>query len=175
MKLEELKKQDKAYAKAIAGYLLNRMETDEPLRTKFLETQKTLVGCVEFIKTEAKKQAENNIAIIEDSQVYEWAVHYFLEDSINNESKAETKEKKEPKKEVKKEEIKEDAKDTNGQDNVPVEADSNVSDTTGDSMPVDAGSSNSEKVEEPAKEESKPIKKAEEKVKEQMTLFDFEW
>ena len=83
MNLEALKKLDKKYAQAIANYLLNRIETDECLKAKLEETNKTLKGCVEYVKKEAKKQAEDNVAIIEDQQVYEWAVHYFLEDSID--------------------------------------------------------------------------------------------
>ena len=97
MNLESLKKLDKKYAKAIANYLLNRIETDECLKAKLEETTKTLKGCVGYIKSEAKKQAEDGVAMIEDSQVYEWCVHYFLEDSLDFEPKA--KENKEDKKE----------------------------------------------------------------------------
>lgn len=94
MDLEALKKLDKKYAQAIANYLLNRIETDECLNNKLLETNKTLKGCVEYIKSEAKKQAEDNVAIIEDQQVYEWSVHYFLEDSLDCEPKAKPSKKK---------------------------------------------------------------------------------
>ena len=94
MNLEALKKIDKKYAQAIANYLLNRIETDECLKAKLEETNKTLKGCVEFVKKEAKKQAEDNVAIIEDQQVYEWAVHYFLEDSLDFEPKEKTIKKK---------------------------------------------------------------------------------
>ena len=45
-------------------------------------------------KKEAKKQAEDNVAIIEDQQVYEWAVHYFLEDSLDFEPKENPSKKK---------------------------------------------------------------------------------
>ena len=94
MNLEALKKLDKKYAQAIANYLLNRIETDECLKAKIEETNKTLKGCVEYVKKEAKKQAEDNVAIIEDQQVYEWAVHYFLEDSIDYEPKEKPSKKK---------------------------------------------------------------------------------
>ena len=94
MNLEALKKLEKKYAQAIANYLLNRIETDECLKAKIEETNKTLKGCVEYVKKEAKKQAEDNVAIIEDQQVYEWAVHYFLEDSIDFEPKEKLSKKK---------------------------------------------------------------------------------
>ena len=94
MNLEALKKLDKKYAQAIANYLLNRIETDECLKAKLEETTKTLKGCVEYVKKEANKQAEDNVAIIEDQQVYEWVVHYFLEDSLDCEPKAKPSKKK---------------------------------------------------------------------------------
>ena len=87
MNLESLKKLDKKYAQAIANYLLGRIETDECLKDKLEETSKTLKGCVSYVKSEAKKQAEDGVAMIEDSQVYEWCVHYFLEDSLDFETK----------------------------------------------------------------------------------------
>lgn len=94
MNIETLRSLDKKYAQAIANYLLNRIETDECLKAKLEETNKTLKGCVEYIKEEARKEAEDNVAIIEDSQVYEWAVHYFLEDSLDSEQKAKPSKKK---------------------------------------------------------------------------------
>ena len=97
MNLESLKKLDKKYAQAIASYLLGRIETDECLRAKLEETNKTLKGCVDYVKSEAKKQAEDGVAMIEDNQVYDWCVHYFLEDNLDFEPKA--KENKEDKKE----------------------------------------------------------------------------
>ena len=97
MNLESLKNLDKKYAQAIASYLLGRIETDECLRAKLEETNKTLKGCVDYVKSEAKKQAEDGVAMIEDNQVYDWCVHYFLEDNLDFEPKA--KENKEDKKE----------------------------------------------------------------------------
>ena len=97
MNLELLKNLDKKYAQAIANYLLGRIETDECLRAKLEETNKTLKGCVDYVKSEAKKQAEDGVAMIEDNQVYDWCVHYFLEDNLDFEPKA--KENKEDKKE----------------------------------------------------------------------------
>ena len=97
MNLESLKKLDKKYAQVIANYLLERIETDECLRAKLEETNKTLKGCVDYVKSEAKKQAEDGVAMVEDNQVYDWCVHYFLEDNLDFEPKA--KENKEDNKE----------------------------------------------------------------------------
>lgn len=100
MTIEQLKQQDKRHAQKIAEYLLERIETDQPLKEKLESTNKTLKGCVAYCKQEARKQAEDNVAMVTDEEVYEWVVHYFLEDSIN----CETKET--PKKETKKKEPK---------------------------------------------------------------------
>lgn len=69
---EEIK--DKALLK-IVDYLLSRTDMDE----KYLNETKTLKQMVDYIKTEAKKQAKNGIAMIEDEVVYGWAIHYFDE------------------------------------------------------------------------------------------------
>lgn len=87
MDLESLKKQDKKHALAIANYLIKRIETDQCLKEKIEVTSKTLIGCIDYCKNEARKQAEDGCAMIPDDEVYEWAVHYFLEDSIKESTK----------------------------------------------------------------------------------------
>lgn len=56
MTLEQLKQQDKKYAQVIANYLIKRCEEDKFLENKILNTNKTLVGCIEYCKSEAKKK-----------------------------------------------------------------------------------------------------------------------
>lgn len=82
MNIEQLKKQDKKHAQRIADYLLERIESDLPLREKLESTTKTLKGCVDYCKQQARKQAEDNCVMVTDEEVFEWCVHYFLEDSI---------------------------------------------------------------------------------------------
>lgn len=93
MTLEQLKQQDKKHAQVIANYLIKRCEEDKYLENQILTTNKTLVGCIEYCKSQAKKQAENNVAMILDSEVFNWCVHYFLEDKLNSENKAKKAEK----------------------------------------------------------------------------------
>ena len=64
--------------------LLDYLEKNasEPLAEKINAGVKTLAGCWEFIRKEARKQAMNNVAVIEDTEVFGWAVHYFEEDDI---------------------------------------------------------------------------------------------
>jgi hypothetical protein len=152
--LETLRNLDKKYAQAIANYLLKRIETDECLKEKLESTDKTLKGCVQYCKAEAQKQAEDGVAIIEDSQVYEWCVHYFLEDSLNNE----------PKKADNKTKAKEEKEQVSEEDEVE------------ETEKVDTLFGEEEVVKEKKKttsKASKPKKDVKEDFKEQLTLFDF--
>lgn len=65
---------DKALLKVIE-YLVSREDMNE----KYLNEEKSLKQMVEYIKSEAKKQAVNGMAMIEDEEVYGWAIHYFDE------------------------------------------------------------------------------------------------
>ena len=80
----------------IIEYLLTREDMNE----KYLNEEKSLKQMVEFIKNNAKKQAQNGIAMIEDETVYSWAIHYFDETNKDLELS------KEDKQDTKKEEIK---------------------------------------------------------------------
>jgi hypothetical protein len=69
---------------------------------KIKASGKTMAGCMDFIRNEAKKKAVNGCACIEDKEVFGWAIHYFEEETLNEEKKpvkkpvvkAEDKEKK---------------------------------------------------------------------------------
>ena len=77
---------DKALLKVIE-YLVSREDMNE----KYLNEEKSLKQMVEYIKSEAKKQAVNGMAMIEDEEVYEWAIHYFDETNEKLGLKVETK------------------------------------------------------------------------------------
>lgn len=83
-----------AYKSAIIGYLRERCKTDTYLAEACKKENKTLDGCVKYIVGEARKKAENNVAVIPDAEVYDWAVHYILEDSLNCEPGTKTSGKK---------------------------------------------------------------------------------
>ena len=82
------------YKTAIIGYLRERCETDTYLAEACKKENKTLDGCVKYIIEEARKKAENNVAVIPDAEVFDWAVHYILEDSLNCEPGTKTPDKK---------------------------------------------------------------------------------
>ncbi|MBE6344669.1 MAG: hypothetical protein E7063_03110 [Spirochaetaceae bacterium] len=70
----------KAYRKAIILFLRERIKTDELIAEGCKKENKTLDKCVEHIISQAKKQAENNVAFVPDEEVYGWVVHYLTED-----------------------------------------------------------------------------------------------
>lgn len=74
-RLEEMLKeqQDTALLKVV-DYLKNLKDIDDNI---FLNEEKTLKGLWDYIKSKAKKQAINNVAIIEKNTVYKWAFAYF--------------------------------------------------------------------------------------------------
>ena len=77
---------DKALLKVIE-YLVSREDMNE----KYLNEEKSLKQMVEYIKSEAKKQAVNGMAMIEDEEIYGWAIHYFDETNEKLGLKVETK------------------------------------------------------------------------------------
>ena len=84
----------------IIEYLLTRTDMND----KYLNEEKTLKQMVEFIKSNAEKQAQNGIAMIEDEIVDSWAIHYFDETNeqlgINLNSKKVTKNETDEKEET---------------------------------------------------------------------------
>ena len=82
-----------AYKSAIIGYLRERCKTDTYLAEACKKENKSLDGCIKYITEQARKKAENNVAVIPDAEVFEWVVHYILEDSLNCESGKNSEEK----------------------------------------------------------------------------------
>ena len=62
----------------ILAYL--EQNASESLAERINQGNHTLQDCFNYIRNEARKQAVNSVAAIEDRQVYGWAVHYFEED-----------------------------------------------------------------------------------------------
>lgn len=100
MKLEDLEKVGQAtdyFTYFIGKYLFEFANKDEYFKQKLLETDKTLDGCIRYIKSEVKKQVRSGYSMVQDDVVYQQARHYFLEDSINNEDESEDAEETENK------------------------------------------------------------------------------
>lgn len=121
----------------ILAYL--EQNASESLAERINQGNHSLQDCFDYIRNEARKQAVNGVAAIEDRQVYGWAVHYFEENgnpgdaptddapkaydvtgpkpvSIVREAKKEEPKKEQPKKEPKPK--KADAEQINGQTSI---------------------------------------------------------
>lgn len=81
-----------SYKKAILAYLKERVQKDSNLAECCKKTNKTIDGVVNYVISEAKKQAKDNVAFIPDDEVYNWVVHYLQEDELNSEPTETTKE-----------------------------------------------------------------------------------
>lgn len=68
--------------KIIKTYLDQRAKEDEQFAKSYAKENKSIEECVKYISQQARKRAENNVAMIEDAEVYGWAVHYYDEDDI---------------------------------------------------------------------------------------------
>ena len=82
-------------ADKLADYLSQRVEIDDALREAVNKPNKTIEGVVNYVKNqvlETIKQEDRKgtvMRMIEDEEVYNWAVHYILEDSLDFEKKHE--------------------------------------------------------------------------------------
>lgn len=64
----------------IKEYIEKACQTDEVLAGKYEKSGKDIMGCCKYIKSQARKKAQNGCAVIADAEVYGWAIHYFDEE-----------------------------------------------------------------------------------------------
>lgn len=95
---EMIKGQKDKYLQIIVNHLMLQTEMSEA----FLNEEKNLKDMATYIKDLAKKQATNNVAVIEDAVVFQWAKDYFNKSNeelgikkIEEKNKTETVEKDE--------------------------------------------------------------------------------
>lgn len=67
------------FEKIIKDYVEQFAQGDAVFASKYEKSGKDIEGCCRYIKSEARKQAENGCAAIKDDEVFGWAVHYFDE------------------------------------------------------------------------------------------------
>lgn len=68
------------FEKIIKDYIESACKTDAVLAGKYEKSGKDIEGCCKYIKSQARKQAQNGCAVIADAEVFGWAVHYFDEE-----------------------------------------------------------------------------------------------
>ena len=98
------------FKEIIKDHLDMMAEQDEAFAERYKLESKSLDKCIDYITSEAKKQAIKGCAAIEDAVVYGWAVHYYQEDDLEiDKVKAKVvvpKKKEEPRQVAVKKEIK---------------------------------------------------------------------
>ena len=70
------------FKELIKAHLEQMAERDSAFAERYKLETKSLDECLKYITSEARKQASNNCAAIEEAVVYGWAVHYYQEDNI---------------------------------------------------------------------------------------------
>lgn len=75
------------HEQVIKNYLETQIVEDAALREKY--DPKKLSDCYKYIVSQARKQADNGCAMIEDAVVYKWARDFYLEEPQNEEPEEE--------------------------------------------------------------------------------------
>lgn len=71
-----------AVSQNIKQYLDNRALEDALFAKSYTKPNKSFEECMQYIKGEAKKRAQNGCAMISKEETYGLAVHYYDEDNI---------------------------------------------------------------------------------------------
>ena len=71
------------FKEIIKDHLDMMAEQDAAFAERYKDEKKSLDKCIQYITSEAKKQAVKGCAAIEDAVVYGWAVHYYQEDNLD--------------------------------------------------------------------------------------------
>ena len=66
----------------IKNHLDKMAQQDFAFAERYKDGKKSLDKCIQYITSQAKKQAKGGCAAIEDAVVYGWAVHYYQEENI---------------------------------------------------------------------------------------------
>jgi site-specific recombinase XerD len=79
------------FKEIIKRHLDKMAQQDFAFAERYKLESKNLNSCCDYIRTQAKKHAEEGCAAIEDAVVYGWAVHYYMEDSVKIDTTAKAK------------------------------------------------------------------------------------
>jgi len=70
------------FKEIIKDHLDKMAQQDAAFAERYKLETKNLDDCIKYITSEARKQAKNNCAAIQDAVVFGWAVHYYQEDNV---------------------------------------------------------------------------------------------
>ena len=79
------------FKQTIKAHLDKMAQQDFAFAERYKDEKKSLDECVKYIMAEAKKQAKNGCAAIEDAVVFGWAVHYYQEENVKVEGNVKAK------------------------------------------------------------------------------------
>ena len=65
---------------AVKAYLKERCRKDRYLAEAMKNKSKSIRGALDYAKKQAKDMAVGGCAVVDSEQVFEWIVHYYLED-----------------------------------------------------------------------------------------------
>lgn len=78
-KKESKPKELNPYEKVILAEMQRRATSDALLAKGLADTEKSIQDCFKYVYEQARKIKSGNVAMVEDSKVYGWAVHYYTE------------------------------------------------------------------------------------------------
>lgn len=101
-KKESKPKELNPYEKVILAEMQRRATSDALLAKGLADTEKSIQDCFKYVYEQARKIKSGNVAMVEDSKVYGWAVHYYTEPKavIDAELRPKVEKKAEDKKSV---------------------------------------------------------------------------
>ena len=95
---KEIEVEDDSQRVVIGNYLKSRFESDEALRNAYKGKKRTLRDVYKYVIDCAKNLAPNGYGVmVEDKDVYGWAVHYILDGKQEHTTKTYTLTKEEKK------------------------------------------------------------------------------
>ena len=71
------------FKEIIKRHLDNMAQQDFAFAERYKAEGKSLDKCINYITSQARKQAKGGGAYVEDAVVFGWAVHYYQEDDTN--------------------------------------------------------------------------------------------
>lgn len=77
--IDVLEQAKEAYKKRILQFLAERAKKDPLVANGCKDENKNIDDCIKFVIEQARKQAVNNCAFIDDEEVFGWVVHYVTE------------------------------------------------------------------------------------------------
>ena len=95
--IDILEQAKEAYKKRILQFLAERAKKDPLVANGCKDENKNIDDCIKFVIEQARKQAVNNCAFIDDEEVFGWVVHYVTEPIEKKQAKKEVKQTSENK------------------------------------------------------------------------------